>query len=56
MLTNYKVSNIEWCVDEECKDEVTLPIQCSVFAESEDDIADVLSDEFGFLVESFTLD
>lgn len=55
-MTNYSVTNIEWCVDEEYKNEVTLPLQCNVFAESEDDIADALSDEFGFLVESFTLD
>lgn len=55
IMKRYKVSDIEWCVDYE-EDRGTLPTEAYVFADDEDEIADVLSDDYGFLVEGFSLD
>lgn len=55
IMKRYKVSDIEWCVDYE-EDRDTLPTEAYVFADDEDEIADVLSDDYGFLVEGFSLD
>ena len=51
----YNVTEIKWCVDE-VEDLETLPTSAEVYCESEDEIADALSDYFGFLVESFSVD
>lgn len=55
IMKRYKVSDIEWCVDYE-EDRNTLPTEAYVFADDEDEIADALSDDYGFLVEGFSLD
>jgi hypothetical protein len=56
-----KAINIIWCIDDEGSDfnpngyngprEVEIPNEIE-----EDDIADYLSDEYGFLVESFDIE
>lgn len=51
----YNVTDIEWCVDDP-SDLDYLPTDAVVDAEDESEIADELSDEYGFLVESFSLD
>lgn len=51
----YNVTNIKWCVDNP-DDLETLPTSTEVYCKSEDEIADALSDEFGFLVENFSVD
>ena len=51
-----KVKNIAWETDGCSTEELGLPIEVDVPSEiEEDDIADWLSDEYGFLVESFEL-
>lgn len=51
---NYFVSDIVWETDF-AEDLNTLPTQTYIEAVDEDFIADALSDEYGFLVESFNL-
>ena len=51
----YKITDIDWCVDE-AEDLENLPKETSVTLEDERDIdliADALSDKFGFLVNSY---
>ena len=61
-MEKYKVTEIEWCVEdddlletgvtvEEIKN--TLPTKTTVVVEDESEIADLLSDKYGFLVESY---
>lgn len=51
-----KVKNIVWETDGYSIEELGLPIEVDVPSEiEEDDIADWLSDEYGFLVELFEL-
>ena len=47
----YMVSDVTWQTDGA---DVELPTELTVEAETADDIPDKLSDETGFLVESFT--
>ena len=53
-MTKYVVSNIDWDVDyaEELND---LPTTCVIDAIDEDDIADALSDKYGFCVYGFCI-
>lgn len=50
----YYITDIDWCVDE-AEDLETLPTNIWVKADDEDGIADALSDEYGFLVNSFNV-
>lgn len=51
-----RVKNIVWETDGCSIEELGLPIEVDIpFEIEEDDIADWLSDEYGFLVESFEL-
>ena len=50
----YKVSNIVWDTDGEPVDE--LPIHCIVECADKEEIADTLSDEYGWLVKSFDIE
>lgn len=54
-MVKYKVTNIDWDVDE-IEDLKDLPTTCIIDAEDEDDIADALSDEYGFCVNGFSID
>lgn len=52
MLTNaYSIFNISWDTDGE---DIDLPTNIIMKAENEDAIADMLSDKFGFCVNSFS--
>ena len=53
-MTKYVVSNIDWDVDyaEELND---LSTTCVIDAIDEDDIADALSDKYGFCVNGFSI-
>lgn len=51
----YKITDIDWCVDNE-EDLDNLPTETTIEANDEDCIADALSDEYGFLVNSFNID
>lgn len=51
----FYVTDIIWAVDEE-ETLDSLPTDVWVSADEEDGIADALSDEYGFLVESFNID
>ena len=53
-MTKDVVSNIDWDVDyaEELND---LPTTCVIDAIDEDDIADALSDKYGFCVNGFSI-
>lgn len=54
-MTKYRVSNINWDVD--CAEDLNgLPTTCVIEALDEDDIADALSDKYGFCVDGFTID
>lgn len=55
IMVKYKVTNIDWDVDE-IEDLKDLPTTCIIDAEDEDDIADALSDEYGFCVNGFSID
>lgn len=54
-MSKYRVSNIDWDVDF-TEDLENLPTTCVIEAIDEDDIADALSDEYGYCVNSFSLD
>lgn len=49
-----KVTDIKWCVDN-VEDLEYLPTETMIECETEDEIADALSDEYGFLIESFNV-
>lgn len=51
----YNVTQIDWRVDEPT-DLLYLPSEIQIEAENEGYIADVLSDKYGFLVDSFSID
>lgn len=64
-MEKYKVTEIEWCVEDDdlLEDGVTveeikstLPTKTTVVAEDESEIADILSDKYGFLVESYLVE
>lgn len=48
----YYISNIEWSTDSL---PMVLPSEMTIECADEDEIADTLSDETGFLVESFSI-
>ena len=53
-MTKYVGSNIDWDVD--CSEELNdLPTTCVIEAIDEDDIADALSDKYGFCVNGFSI-
>lgn len=58
MEERYHVTNIEYDFDESVSPEErnAVPKEMVVFCESEDEIADAISDETGWLVKSFSLD
>lgn len=54
----FYVTNIDWDIDDfgyDEEDELNLPSETMVECEDEDFIADALSDEYGFCVNSFTI-
>lgn len=56
-----KATNIVWCIGDEGSDfhpnDYNIPTEVEIPNEiEEDDIADYLSDEYGFLVESFNIE
>lgn len=54
----FYVTNIDWDIDDfdyDDEDELNLPSETMVECEDEDFIADALSDEYGFCVNSFTI-
>ena len=53
-MTKYRVSNINWDVDY-AEDLNGLPTTCVIEALDENDIADALSDNYGFCVDGFTI-
>ena len=53
-MTKYIVSNIDWDVDS-AEDLNDLPTTCIIDAFDEDDIADALSDKYGFCVNGFSI-
>lgn len=53
-MSKYKVSNIDWDVDN-IEDLNYLPTICVIEAIDEDDIADALSDKYGFCVNGFSI-
>lgn len=53
-MSKYKVSNIDWDVDD-VEDLNNLPTTCVIDAIDEDDIADALSDKYGFCVNGFSI-
>ena len=52
-----KATNIDWETDDDTDDEkITLPLEVEIPAHiKEEDVTDYLSDEFGFLVNSYEL-
>lgn len=54
-MKTYKISNINWCVDNQ-EDLDALPVEAVVIAEDEGGIMDALSDEYGFLVNGCSID
>lgn len=52
-MRRFHVVNIEWDTDGK---RVRLPIAVTVECESEDDIADALSDEYGWLVNGYEIE
>ena len=58
MEERYHVTNIEYDFDESVSPEERneVPKEMVVFCESEDEIADAISDATGWLVKSFSLD
>lgn len=57
-MAKYKVTNIDWDVDydDEFADTPNLPTEVIIEVEDEDDIADALSDEYGFCINGFSID
>lgn len=58
-MNRYIVTDIKWDTSgAELSEEerVSLPKKLTVFCDSEDQIADALSDQTGFLVESFIIE
>lgn len=53
-MTKYIVSNIDWDVNS-AEDLNDLPTTCIIDAFDEDDIADALSDKYGFCVNGFSI-
>lgn len=49
-MTKYKITSIVWDTDEE---EVDLPVEFEISAESEDALADAISDKYGWCHHSF---
>ena len=52
-MEKYHVTNIDWDVDF-AEDLENLPTSCVIEAIDEDDVADALSDEYGFCVNGFS--
>ena len=50
-MRKFYITNIEWDTDEEKIE--TLPTETIIEAEDEDEIADKLSDEYGFCIFNF---
>ena len=59
-MRKYKISNIKYDITDSMglasEEGVSLPKSMTIFCESEDEIADTISDGTGFLVESFVID
>lgn len=53
-MKKYQVTNIMWDVDYK-EDFDNLPTEVEVNANSEDEIADILSDNYGFCVDGFSV-
>lgn len=53
-MKKYNVFDIDWDVDD-IEDADLLPTEVIIEAEDEDEIADALSDEYGFCVNSFSI-
>lgn len=53
-MKRYDIFDIEWDVDDP-EDLELLPTEVEVEVEDEYDIADALSDEYGFCVKSFSI-
>lgn len=51
----YKVKNIQWDTDGEDPEEIGLPKDAVIEAESEDEIADALSDYYGWCIFGFEI-
>jgi hypothetical protein len=49
----YKITNIKWDTDEDELIFESLPQKVEIVVDDEDDIADALSDEYGFCVFGF---
>lgn len=55
-MKKYNVFDIDWDVDDPCDiEDCGLPTEVVIEAEDEDEIADALSDEYGFCVNSFSI-
>lgn len=61
----YNITDIDWCVEPQDCDNNTemayeicssLPTNCIVECENEDEIVEALSDEYGYLVNGFSFD
>ena len=50
---DYKITNIDWDTDGNMEDFNSLPQEVIVSVTNEDDIADALSDAYGWCVRSF---
>jgi hypothetical protein len=50
------VKNIEWETDGEDPAQLGLPFHASVDVDDEEDVADALSDEYGWLVRGYELE
>lgn len=58
-MKKYKISNIKYDMTDSmglASEEGVSPKSMTIFCESEDEIADTISDGTGFLVESFVID
>jgi hypothetical protein len=58
VMKNYYITNIDWDTTDSVEemDVIELPTEVLIQAEDEDSIADALSDEYGFCVNSFDYD
>lgn len=55
-MKNYHIYDIKWDTDGVEQSEYSLPSEIILECEDEDEIADYLSDVYGFCVESFNYD
>lgn len=51
-MPKYKVTDIQWDTDEESQDELGFPTEDAVECENEDEVIDILANEYGWCVVS----